>query len=73
MRLILAKAIYIIGIAIAIGLALGIVGSVLWIAFLMLPIMGYIVLLIIGLIGFGFLFGWAEGELEKSKSDWVNP
>jgi len=68
MKLMLAKAIYIIGIAIAIGLALGLVGSVLWIAFLMLPIMGYLVLLFVGLLGFGFLFGWAENELEKDKN-----
>ena len=68
MKLMLAKLIYIVGIAIAIGLALGLVGSVLWVAFLMIPIMGYIVLLIVGLLGFGFLFGWAEGELEKDKN-----
>jgi hypothetical protein len=63
----LAKAIYIIGIAIAIGLALGLIGFFLWVAFLMLPIMGYLILLFVGLIGFGFLFGWAEDELEKAK------
>jgi hypothetical protein len=64
----LAKAIYIIGIAIAIGLALGLVGSVLWVAFIMLPIAGYLFLLFVGLLGFGFLFGWAENELEKNKN-----
>jgi hypothetical protein len=64
----LAKAIYIIGIAIAIGLALGLIGSFLWVAFLMLPIAGYLFLLFVGLLGFGFLFGWAEGELEKDKN-----
>jgi hypothetical protein len=63
----LAKAIYIIGIAIAIGLALGLIGFFLWVAFLMLPIMGYLILLFVGLLGFGFLFGWAEDELEKDK------
>ena len=67
MKLMLAKAIYIIGIAIAIGLALGLIGFFLWVAFLMLPIMGYLILLFVGLIGFGFLFGWAEDELEKAK------
>jgi hypothetical protein len=39
----------------------------------MIPIMGYIVLLIVGLLGFGFLFGWAEGELEKDKNYKVRP
>ena len=68
MKLMLAKAIYIIGIAIAIGLALGLVGSVLWVAFIMLPIAGYLFLLFVGLLGFGFLFGWAENELEKDKN-----
>ena len=67
MKLMLAKAIYIIGIAIAIGLALGLIGFFLWVAFLMLPIMGYLILLFVGLLGFGFLFGWAEDELEKAK------
>jgi hypothetical protein len=67
MKLILAKAIYIIGIAIALGLGLGLVGLVLWTAFMMIPIMGYIFLLLVGLIGFGFVFGWAEAELEKHK------
>jgi hypothetical protein len=69
----LAKAIYIIGIAIAIGLALGLIGSFLWVAFLMIPIMGYLILLFVGLLGFGFLFGWAEGELEKEKEYKVRP
>jgi hypothetical protein len=67
MKLILAKLIYIIGIAVALGMGLGLIGITLWFAFMMIPIMGYVFLLLVGLIGLGFLFGWAEDELEKNK------
>jgi ABC-type Mn2+/Zn2+ transport system permease subunit len=66
MKLMLAKLIHLMGIVLAIGMALGIVGLILWAALMMIPIMGYIFLGFAGLIGFGFLFGWAEKELEQA-------
>lgn len=66
MKLILAKLIYITGIAIAIGLGFGSIGVVVWMAIMMLPMMGYILLGLLGMIAFGMLFGWAESQLEKS-------
>jgi hypothetical protein len=68
MKIMLARAVYVLGIAITIGLALGLVGSVLWVAFLMIPIMGYIILGFVGLIGFGMLYGWAEKVLEQDTN-----
>jgi hypothetical protein len=67
MKLMLAKLIYIIGIAIALGLSVGTVVAAVWIAFMLLPIMGYLILLIVGLFGYGLLFGWAESHIEESR------
>jgi hypothetical protein len=69
----LAKTVYVIGIALAIGMALGLVGSVLWVAFLMIPIIGYIILAFVALGAFGLAFGWAEKELEKYNKHKVRP
>lgn len=68
MRTILAKAIYYVGVVSMVGLAIGMGVSFIWLLVTLIPYALFFILGLLAFTGFGLLFGWAERELDRSKS-----
>jgi hypothetical protein len=68
MKLILAKIIYYVGIVAFVGVGLGMFGAMLWFTITTIPFFLAILAGFAVLIGFGMLFGWAEGIIKSNKN-----
>lgn len=68
MKLILAKIIYYTGIVSMIGIFIGIVAALVWFTITTIPFFLAILAGFIVLMGFGMLFGWAEGVISTNKN-----
>lgn len=68
MKLILAKIIYYTGIVSMIGIFIGIVAALTWFVITTIPFFLAIMAGFAVLLGFGMLFGWAEGVITNNRN-----
>ena len=68
MKLILAKIIYYTGIVSMIGIFIGIVAALTWFVITTIPFFLAILAGFAVLLGFGMIFGWAEGIIKSNKN-----